>query len=132
MLKRNRDSVAVQSCPSNALQARPSDFFKSQIPGPKSELSEKHCAVRNLTSRLLQGFCLSSCYLKSYRRNIASKMDGNNFLTEDPAYMNLLKYFQEKGRDLNMNQLFQEDPDRFKKYRYHSRGLGQNMSSNSN
>lgn len=43
-------------------------------------------------------------------------MEGKTFLTEDVAYQNLLKYFQEKGNKLNMNQLFQEDPDRFKKY----------------
>ena len=45
-------------------------------------------------------------------------MEGKSFLTEDIAYQNLLKYFQEKGNKLNMNQLFQEDPDRFKKYKY--------------
>nr|CAG4641535.1 EOG090X02RQ [Eurycercus lamellatus] len=43
-------------------------------------------------------------------------MDGKSFLTDDSAYQNLLKYFQEKGKNVNINQLFQQDPDRFKKY----------------
>lgn len=46
-------------------------------------------------------------------------MDGNAFLTEDAAFLNLQKYFQEKGKDLNIHQLFVQDPERFKKYRYY-------------
>ena len=45
-------------------------------------------------------------------------MEGKSFLTEDAAYLKLLKYFQEKGHKLVMKQLFQEDPDRFNKYKY--------------
>jgi len=45
-------------------------------------------------------------------------MEGKAFLTEDSAYLKLLKYFQEKGHKLVMKQLFQEDPDRFNKYKY--------------
>lgn len=45
-------------------------------------------------------------------------MDGNTFLTEDAAFQNLKKYFEEKGKDLNIHQLFVQDPERFNKYRY--------------
>jgi hypothetical protein len=44
-------------------------------------------------------------------------MDGNAFLTEDAAFINLQKYFQEKGKDLNIHQLFVQDPERFNKYK---------------
>lgn len=44
-------------------------------------------------------------------------MDGNTFLTEDAAFQNLKKYFEEKGKDLNIHQLFVQDPERFNKYR---------------
>lgn len=45
-------------------------------------------------------------------------MDGKSFLTEDSAYQNLLQYFNDTGKNLNINQLFAQDPDRFNKYRY--------------
>lgn len=43
-------------------------------------------------------------------------MDGKTFLTEDEAFQKLQKYFQEKGKDLNIYQMFQQDPERFKKF----------------
>ena len=45
-------------------------------------------------------------------------MDGKTFLTEDEAFKNLQKYFEEKGKHLNIHQLFLQDPERFQKYRY--------------
>lgn len=45
-------------------------------------------------------------------------MDGNTFLTDDAAFQNLKKYFEEKGKDLNIHQLFVQDSERFNKYRY--------------
>ncbi len=37
-------------------------------------------------------------------------------LTEDPAFYALKKYYDLKGKTLDMRQLFKDDPDRFKKY----------------
>nr|CAG4650814.1 EOG090X02RQ [Simocephalus serrulatus] len=43
-------------------------------------------------------------------------MEGKAFLNDDEAFQNLQKYFEEKGKNLKIHQLFVEDPDRFKKY----------------
>jgi len=43
-------------------------------------------------------------------------MDGKPMLTEDPAFIKLGKHVQESGSKLNINQLFQQDPERFKKF----------------
>nr|CAG4643797.1 EOG090X02RQ [Lepidurus arcticus] len=43
-------------------------------------------------------------------------MDGKSFLLEDPAWQALQKHFDSKGKNLNIGQLFQEDPDRFNKF----------------
>lgn len=45
-------------------------------------------------------------------------MEGKAFLTEEAAYKNLQDYYNKNGSKLVINQLFKEDPDRFKKYRY--------------
>uniref|UniRef100_A0A0P5I3W1 Glucose-6-phosphate isomerase n=2 Tax=Daphnia magna TaxID=35525 RepID=A0A0P5I3W1_9CRUS len=78
------------------------------------------------TSRLVAAIshCLPALPVCRSRRNCArksrktssQKMDGNTFLTEDAAFQNLKKYFEEKGKDLNINQLFVQDPERFNKY----------------
>lgn len=39
-------------------------------------------------------------------------------MTEDEAFQKLQKYFQEKGKDLKISQLFQQDSERFKKFRF--------------
>ncbi len=81
------------------------------------------------TSRLIAAIshCLPALPVCRSRRNCPSKkssknsspdnMDGNAFLTEDAAFINLQKYFQEKGKDLNIHQLFVQDPERFNKYK---------------
>nr|CAG4636014.1 EOG090X02RQ [Eubosmina coregoni] len=43
-------------------------------------------------------------------------MENSTFLTEDIAYKKLASYYEEKGKFLNIYQLFKEDPDRFQKY----------------
>nr|CAG4649169.1 EOG090X02RQ [Scapholeberis mucronata] len=43
-------------------------------------------------------------------------MDGADFLIDDEAYKNLQKYFNEKGNQLLIQQLFLDDPERFEKY----------------
>ncbi|XP_032798467.2 LOW QUALITY PROTEIN: glucose-6-phosphate isomerase [Daphnia magna] len=78
------------------------------------------------TSRLVAAIshCLPALPVCRSRRNCArksrktssQKMDGNTFLTEDAAFQNLKKYFEEKGKDLNIHQLFVQDPERFNKY----------------
>jgi len=40
-------------------------------------------------------------------------------LTQEPAYKALLQYFNGDGKKLSMAQLFQQDPGRFSKFRYH-------------
>lgn len=45
-------------------------------------------------------------------------MEGNVFLTQDDAFKKLEAYFQEKGKNLNIDKLFQSDSERFLKYRY--------------
>ncbi|XP_047487013.1 glucose-6-phosphate isomerase-like [Penaeus chinensis] len=43
-------------------------------------------------------------------------MEGKAYLTEEAAYKNLQDYYNKNGSKLVINQLFKEDPDRFKKY----------------
>lgn len=43
-------------------------------------------------------------------------MEGKAFLTEEAAYKNLQDYYNKNGSKLVLNQLFKEDPNRFKKY----------------
>nr|QXJ08893.1 glucose-6-phosphate isomerase [Penaeus japonicus] len=43
-------------------------------------------------------------------------MEGKAFLTEEAAYKSLQDYYNKNGSKLVINQLFKEDPDRFKKY----------------
>jgi hypothetical protein len=38
-------------------------------------------------------------------------------LTDDPAWKNLQDYFASMGSQLNMRNLFEQDKERFKKYR---------------
>ena len=38
------------------------------------------------------------------------------FLTDDPAWQALKKYYDENGKKINMLELFKSDPDRFKKF----------------
>ena len=40
-------------------------------------------------------------------------------LTEEPAYKALLQYFNGNGKKLSMAEMFQKDPGRFSKFRYH-------------
>ncbi|XP_063605134.1 glucose-6-phosphate isomerase-like, partial [Penaeus indicus] len=46
----------------------------------------------------------------------SADMEGKAFLTEEAAYKNLQDYYNKNGSKLVINQLFKEDPDRFKKY----------------
>ena len=39
-------------------------------------------------------------------------------LTNDPAFQHLLRLFEGGAKDLKITQLFQDDPDRFQKFRY--------------
>lgn len=43
-------------------------------------------------------------------------MDVSSYLTDDLAYKKLANYFEEKGKSLNIYQLFQQDSERFKKF----------------
>lgn len=43
-------------------------------------------------------------------------MENKPFLLENPAFIELKNYFEEKGSKLNINDLFQQDPDRFNKF----------------
>lgn len=47
----------------------------------------------------------------------SGNMEGKAFLTEEAAYKSLQDYYKKNGSKLVINQLFKEDPDRFKKYR---------------
>lgn len=38
-------------------------------------------------------------------------------LTSEPTWNNLLKYFNETGKNINIKQLFDNDADRFNKFR---------------
>ncbi|ROT65617.1 glucose-6-phosphate isomerase [Penaeus vannamei] len=46
----------------------------------------------------------------------SAAMEGKAFLTEEAAYKNLQDYYNKNGSKLVLNQLFKEDPNRFKKY----------------
>ncbi|XP_042858995.1 glucose-6-phosphate isomerase-like [Penaeus japonicus] len=46
----------------------------------------------------------------------SGNMEGKAFLTEEAAYKSLQDYYNKNGSKLVINQLFKEDPDRFKKY----------------
>lgn len=48
----------------------------------------------------------------------SAAMEGKAFLTEEAAYKNLQDYYNKNGSKLVLNQLFKEDPNRFKKYRW--------------
>lgn len=39
-------------------------------------------------------------------------------LTTEPAYQKLQQYFNENGQNINIKNLFENDPARFDKYRY--------------
>ena len=44
-------------------------------------------------------------------------MDGRGPLSSDPAFVKLQEHFDAAGKNLNINDLFKEDPDRFKTFR---------------
>lgn len=68
---------------------------------------------------LVTGFAkIIVCRSRKLGVNTKNKMEGKTYLNDDEAFQNLQKYFQEKGKDLKIHQLFSEDPERFKKYRY--------------
>ena len=50
-------------------------------------------------------------------------MEGKAFLTEEAAYKNLQQYYNSNGSKLNILQMFQQDEDRFKKYRWEKLNL---------
>lgn len=39
-------------------------------------------------------------------------------LTQDPAYQKLQEYYNVNSEKINILKLFQQDPDRFNKFRY--------------
>lgn len=39
-------------------------------------------------------------------------------LSEDPVYTKLVALYQDAGSKLDMRELFQQDPERFKKFRW--------------
>lgn len=67
---------------------------------------------------VITGFAKIVCRSRKLSVIAKNKMEGKAYLNDDEAFQNLQKYFQEKGKNLNIHQLFAEDPDRFKKYRY--------------
>ena len=44
-------------------------------------------------------------------------MDGRGALTQDPAFKKLKEYFDKNGGSINIVKMFQDDPDRFQKFR---------------
>jgi len=45
-------------------------------------------------------------------------MENKSFLLENASFLELKKYFDDNGAKLNIYKLFQQDPDRFKKFRF--------------
>ena len=43
-------------------------------------------------------------------------MDGRGPLTADPAFAKLKEYFDQHGADINIQNLFNSDPERFNKF----------------
>jgi len=43
-------------------------------------------------------------------------MDGRGALTADEAFVKLQLYFNQHGKDISINQLFAQDPERFEKF----------------
>jgi hypothetical protein len=43
-------------------------------------------------------------------------MDGRGPLTSDAAFLKLKAYFDQHGADINIHQLFNQDPERFNKF----------------
>ncbi|KAK7084693.1 hypothetical protein SK128_021443 [Halocaridina rubra] len=43
-------------------------------------------------------------------------MEGKGFLSEEAAFKNLQDYYNKHGRNINILQMFKEDPERFSKY----------------
>ena len=80
----------------------------------------KYCRSNWLTAVVsdLNSVVCRSRRLNTYEKENLINMDGKTFLTEDEAFKNLQKYFEEKGKHLNIHQLFLQDPERFQKYRY--------------
>jgi len=44
------------------------------------------------------------------------KMEGRGALTADEAFVKLQLYFNQHGKDISINQLFAQDPERFEKF----------------
>jgi hypothetical protein len=42
---------------------------------------------------------------------------GKEWLTDEPAWKELQNYYASNGSKLNMREMFQNDPDRFNRYR---------------
>lgn len=63
-------------------------------------------------------WCCARLVFHPRRHRIDRKMNGDNtFLTDDAAWQKLDHYFQATGRHLDMRQLFNQDPNRFSKFR---------------
>lgn len=62
----------------------------------------------------------SSVFCRTARRVIYQEitMENKPFLLENPSFLELKKYFDDNKAKLNIYSLFQQDPDRFKKFRF--------------
>lgn len=68
---------------------------------------------QTLSTLLIRQFRKSSLQIKT----ICLKMEPKVNLLEDPVYKKLKDYYAANNEKINIYQLFQQDPDRFKKFR---------------
>lgn len=86
------------------------DTYGAILLSGSSSYKFRHCKMGNSSS-----LCQPGRKATVGGRQSAA-MEGKAFLTEEAAYKNLQDYYNKNGSKLVLNQLFKEDPNRFKKY----------------
>lgn len=72
---------------------------------------------RRLLSRTIQLFCDRDRSLKTCSISLKN-MDPKVNLRQDPAFVELQKFYDANAEKINIQQLFQQDADRFNKFRF--------------